>query len=98
MIVGLFILALIFHVADWAQTRVIAKRPEHWRELNPILGVHPTRKAVNAYFATAGLLLSALAAALLVGPYQNLGAWLLTGWVLVGGGAVVRNHFLGIKV
>src|SRR5690606_23306335 len=29
-------------VVDWAQTRYIAKNPEKWRELNPMLPDHPT--------------------------------------------------------
>lgn len=37
--------------ADWCQTRQIAKNPNYF-EYNPILGHHPSQKAVNRYFAT----------------------------------------------
>lgn len=39
------------HVMDWAQTRTIAQNPERWREMNPILGAHPTTREVDQYFA-----------------------------------------------
>ena len=36
-------------IADWMQTREIAKTPEY-SETNPILGSHPTIGSVNRYF------------------------------------------------
>jgi hypothetical protein len=39
-------------VADWAQTRHIAKNPQLFYEKNPILGEHPSLGRVNTYFAT----------------------------------------------
>ena len=39
-------------VADWAQTRTIAKNPDRWYETNPLLGKHPSVSRVNNYFAT----------------------------------------------
>jgi hypothetical protein len=43
-------------VADWAQTRQIARNAQMFSETNPILGRHPSVGRVNAYFATALLL------------------------------------------
>jgi hypothetical protein len=36
---------------DWAQTRAIARHPDQYREVNTILGEHPTVAQVNRYFA-----------------------------------------------
>jgi len=47
-------LALVLAVMltiDWQQTLKIARNPDKWRELNFILGQHPTPKKVNIYFA-----------------------------------------------
>lgn len=44
------------HVADWGQTLEISDHPEKWHEHNPILGSHPSRGEVNAYFIATGLL------------------------------------------
>lgn len=35
---------------DWAQTRSIARNPDKFYEMNPILGRHPTVAQVNRYF------------------------------------------------
>lgn len=37
-------------VADWLQTRDIATN-DNYREVNPILGAHPSIKEVDTYFA-----------------------------------------------
>jgi len=47
---------LALHVADWGQTLEIADHPEKWHENNPVLGDHPSRGQVNAYFIATGLL------------------------------------------
>ena len=41
--------------ADWGQTRDIAAHPERFKEVNPILGPHPSTRRVDAYFAGAML-------------------------------------------
>ena len=43
----------VAHVVDWGQTRTIAKNPQRWRELNPVLGRHPSVDRVNVYFLLA---------------------------------------------
>ena len=40
-------------VADWGQTRWIAKNPSESLEKNPLLGSSPSLGRVNAYFATS---------------------------------------------
>lgn len=43
-------------IADWKQTRQIARQPERYFERNPILGRHPSEGRVNSYMLTAGVL------------------------------------------
>ncbi len=50
---GLFLTA---GLADWAQTRKIARDPVRHIETNPVLGEHPSQRKVNAYMPIAGLL------------------------------------------
>ena len=38
--------------ADYAQTLEIAKHPDQFWEMNPILGRHPSEDRVHAYFLT----------------------------------------------
>lgn len=41
----------ILHIADWQQTRRIAREPMVWEEKNLFLGSHPSGLKVNRYFA-----------------------------------------------
>lgn len=49
---ALFSASSVLLVADWAQTRHIARNPHRFYEKNPILGEHPSLGRVNTYFAT----------------------------------------------
>ncbi len=55
LLVALAILLAI----DWLQTLTIARNPGRWRELNPLLGEHPSVARVNAWFAFVALLAAA---------------------------------------
>lgn len=44
-------LALLMLVLDWKQTLVIARNPDKWREINPILGDHPSPLRVHVWFS-----------------------------------------------
>jgi hypothetical protein len=78
--------------ADWAQTRYIASHPGEYYETNAILGRHPTRGQVDAYFAGYSLLWWALAEFL---PQWRTG--ILGAGVLGSARFVIRNRQLGIK-
>ena len=81
-------------IVDWGQTRYIAKNPDRFHELNPILGRHPSVGRVNTYFATA-----------IIGNYL-LADWLgptnrklyLGGITALETVVVIRNNGIGIKV
>lgn len=84
--------AAILTVADWAQTRYIAKNPNDYRELNPILGSHPSVGKVNIYFSTV-LLLGTLGIST---GYIN--REFLYFYVGIEGSTVVRNYQVGVEI
>lgn len=43
----------VLHVVDWQQTRTIAANPERYKELNPLLGKHPSIQEVDIYMASS---------------------------------------------
>lgn len=40
-------------IADWSQARYIAENPSKFKDKNPLLGPHPSRTKVDAYFVGA---------------------------------------------
>ena len=42
--------SLALESVDWGQTRSIAKNPNRWTEMNPVLSAHPTVNQIDAYF------------------------------------------------
>ena len=92
------------HVVDWMQTRSIAENPEQFREYNPVLGQHPDRAAVDAYFAAtlAGhwLITDALPRAwTLPGTNHTVHPRKIWQWFWIGveASCVVNNHAVGIR-
>jgi hypothetical protein len=55
---------LLLHAVDWGQTRMIARNPEAYYEINPLLGEHPSVKRVDRYMAMSALAHTAIAYAL----------------------------------
>jgi hypothetical protein len=78
---------------DWRQTQRIANSPEKWRELNPVLGEHPTQKRVNVYFFSAIVAHTVIAALL---PKECRKNWQYF-WTGAQGAAVSWNYRQGIK-
>ena len=74
---------------DWLQTR-----PMNDEELNPLLGRHPSRTAVDVYFAGSALGHLAIAA-LLPRPWRTIWQATVVGMEI---GVVSRNYFAGIKL
>lgn len=81
-------------VADWAQTRNIARHPARWHETNPLLGEHPSVARVDRHFVVS-MLAGALALDALPTRYRDQA--LNTGLVIEAG-CVGRNLSLGIGV
>jgi hypothetical protein len=80
---------LALHVADWGQTRNIAKHPDTWHETNPILGKHPSTSDVDRYFALTGLGHVALSKLLEDSP--TLKNWFQGMTIMMEAGTVRKN-------
>lgn len=80
-------------LTDWAQTRNIAQNPDKFYETNKILGRHPHKDKVDAYFALTGLA-QLYAADKLPGKWRDRLQNLVIG---VESGYVGNNYKLGIK-
>jgi hypothetical protein len=79
-------------IADWGQARYIAEHPAQFADKNPILGRHPARGKVDAYFICAmggGYLL----ADALPGRYRKL---FLGGATIVEISTVRHNRSIGV--
>lgn len=61
-------IAVLFLVLDMLQTLQIALNPQKWKELNPILGEHPSWTAVCSYFMIC-IWLTVMIALWLPGPW-----------------------------
>jgi len=91
VLVGATLAAL---AVDWGQTRHVAKNPERFDELNPVLGTTPSTKRVDAYFM--GAMLGTVAVAhLLPRDYRRL---FLSGTLTVELAAIENNRSIGVKV
>jgi hypothetical protein len=82
---------LVLLWADWTQTQTIARNPGTWRELNPILGAHPSPAAVSLYFIVV-----AIAAVLFVQIRHRLIVPALCCMIVVQAAFVGRNIYLGL--
>lgn len=45
----------LLHGIDWLQTRKIARNPDKYHEVNPLLGRHPSTEKVDMYFAAGAI-------------------------------------------
>lgn len=85
---------IALHIMDWAQTRTIARNPDRWNEVNPILGEHPSVGRVDAYFAVMALSHMAVSDVLPT-EYRDTWQYLSIGFEA---GFVGHNLSLGIGV
>lgn len=85
--------AAVAHVIDWGQTRYIATHPERFRELNPMIGEHPSLGGVNRYFLASGAFM--FVAAHYMPQYRST---LLKVWFAVGVASGVRNAMIGVQI
>ena len=80
-------------VVDYLQTRQIAKQPEIYYEINPVLGRHPSISTVNTYFAGAALLgylaLDALP--------SDMRSWALGAGIVLELAVTAHNNTIGLK-
>ena len=91
VLVGATLAAL---AVDWGQTRHVAKNPQRFNELNPLLGPTPAVSKVDAYFV--GAMIGTVAVAhVLPRDYRRL---FLTGTLTIELAAIEQNRSIGVKV
>lgn len=83
----------VTRLVDWGQTRYIAKHPDRFREVNPLIGDNPSLGEVNRHFVVSSLLMFGAAHYL---P-QHRGT-ILKVWVAIGVGANVHNAAIGVRI
>lgn len=81
------------HLIDYAQTLQISRDPEHYYEINPILGSHPSTERVHAYMVGSGLAHVAIAY-LLPKPYREI---FQSGTLMLKIGIVKHNADIGLQ-
>lgn len=79
-------------IADWSQTRYIARHPEY-HEVNPILGEHPSTGKVDKYFAASLLVKNGVFFAL---PEKYRFYW-AGAQIGISAGLIAHNNSIGIK-
>lgn len=82
------------NIIDWGQTLDIADKPDEFREVNPILGEHPSKGRVNTYFALASLAKLGITH-ILPSKYRK---WWLGFNIAVSGYCVGNNYHIGARV
>jgi hypothetical protein len=84
----------VLHAIDIGQTRDIAKNPDRFYEINPILGKHPSVEEVNRY-AVASSLVHFGISYFLPKEYRKWWQYVSIG---ISTGIVSHNYDIGLKV
>lgn len=79
---------------DWKQTQIISKKYPYYWEINPLLGKHPNRQQIDAYFLTS-LFLRGIVAHHLPKKYRKIWISFCFG---VQAGFVAHNYKLGVRI
>ena len=82
------------HIVDWGQTLEIARHPDKFNEMNPLMGKHPSVGRVNTYMglsAMGHLIISYV----LPDKYRIYWQWITIG---MSGACVINNFNIGLKV
>lgn len=90
---GFLPLYLALHLIDWGQTMNIQQDPVHYREINPLIGAHPSRGDVNRYFI--GSTIFVYTADKYVFKKNKVFRFIVISLAVA---AVVRNKTIGLKV
>jgi hypothetical protein len=91
---ALFGALTVTSLADMAQTLQIAKQPDQYLEINPLIGRHPSKGKVIGYFMITHAL--AWAAADYMSP--KLRRAFLTGGIVISAAFVKHNSSIGLEI
>lgn len=90
---ALLAIGTTLHMIDWGQTRYIAKNPSEYREMNPLMGDHPSMGTVNSY-----MLVTALLFPLAAEMFPEYRTYILAFWVGSRALVVGNNYAIGIRM
>lgn len=82
------------HAIDYGQTLEIARHPDKYKELNPILGKHPSVNNVNIYMITTALL-HPIISYILPKEYRVIWQYVTISTSTI---CVINNYSIGIKI
>jgi len=93
--IGLQTLSTGLQIIDWGTTLdAVDREDEGYRELNPLIGRHPSRGTVNTYFT-----ISIVSNILLSHFLSNDGRkWWLSGRIIISGYLINNNYGIGLTV
>jgi len=95
---------MALHILDWGTTLDITNHPDKYREMNPIMGSHPSRQTVNLYMGASALLHPVVSHYLpkkvtLFGEYEiPLRTTFQAISIGVTGGCVINNFSIGLNL
>ena len=81
-------------VADWSQTRYIARHPGQYYEINPIIGKHPSVDKVDRHFVASLILKNGVFFAL---PEKYRFYWAGAN-IAIGTAVVLHNNSIGVQM
>ena len=84
----------VIHVIDWGQTLEIARQPDKFYELNPIMGKHPSVGKVNAYMAISAITHAGISY-VLPKKYRVYYQWITFS---VSSACIINNFNVGLRV
>ena len=88
------ITALAIRMIDYGQTLDIAKNPDRYHELNPILGRHPSVGRVHTYFVTSQILHPVISYCL---PKKYRRAFQMIS-IGMSSGLAIHNYNVGLRI
>jgi hypothetical protein len=81
-------------IVDWGQTRDIAKHPQQYSEMNPLLGKHPSLDKVDILIPT-GIVAHGIISMALPPKYRRYWQVIFIG---IEGVAVLQNYNAGLRI
>ena len=93
---NLMVLHLAVRSADWAQTTQIARNPDRYYEMNPLLGKHPSTGRVNTHFIL-GMTTEVLVTAFWPEEHETALLVLQALALALSAGLVVHNSNIGLS-
>lgn len=82
------------HIIDWGQTLDAARNPQQYKEINPVIGTHPSVGKVNIYMG-AWVTAHPVISYILPPKWRLYWQWI---GIIVKTGCVINNNAIGLQV